>query len=258
MSRTRILVISDTHTGHRGGLTPPSLWDTAEHDETFPGMWARLQREAWDYWTEWVAKLQPIDVAFHLWDVIEGSAPKNRATELLTADLHQQATAALEVLAPIKPRRGWCIVAGTPYHTATDGADWDGWVANELGTTCHDHAWVEVDKQTFDLKHQLGGSSTPTGGDIALRKEILWSHEWHLEMGWPLSDWILRGHTHRWRRVDNAQCCPSLQLWTKFGGRKCSNYVHFGLMWADIEHGGITWHRDTKVLTSARPSRIVL
>ena len=252
---TRVLLLGDNHAGHRGGLTPPAYWYSEERDE---GDWPKIQREAWNWYAGTIADLQPIDVALHLGDSIEGPGKRNGGTELISTDLLEQVKIATETLAIVKPRRGWVMVYGTPYHTTDGAADFDGIVANNLGAEIHNHAWVNVDGTTFDIKHKLGGSSTPTGGDIALRKEILWSHEWALAHGYPICDYIVRGHVHRERVVDNARSLPSLQLWTKYGGRQCTGLVNFGLTWCDIEDGEATWHSRKTLVESARPSMVVM
>lgn len=252
---TRVLFVSDTHCGHRAGLTPPPWQYRRTRDATpLDGEWAKLQAFGWDWFRRAVRDLQPIDVAVHVGDAIEGKGSRNAGTELITNDLEDQAEIAVAALSIVKPRRGWHCVYGTPYHTASDGQDWDRHVAERLSTTIHNHLWIDVDGWTVDVKHHVGGSNSVNGGDSSLRNEINQARAWHLEHGWPLCAAIVRGHVHRYRVVDHCRTMPSLQLWTKFGGRRCSGVVHFGLAWADIEGGEATWHADTRVLSNVAPT----
>lgn len=62
---TRVLFVSDNHSGHRGGLTPPGLGRSREWDKLMGEDWSRLQREAWAWYRQTIRDLQPIDVAIH-------------------------------------------------------------------------------------------------------------------------------------------------------------------------------------------------
>lgn len=256
MSHTRVLFVSDNHSGHRGGLTPTGLGRSREWDRIMGEDWSALQRQAWAWYKAKVRELQPIHVAVHVGDSIEGRGARNAGTELLTADLEEQAEIAVAALHIVKPKRGWHMVYGTQYHTAPDGQDCDRYVAEHLGTTIHNHHWIDVDGVTFDLKHHIGGSQSVNGGDSTLRNEINQARAWHIEQDWPLCDWIIRGHVHRNRVVDCCRTLPGLQLWTKFGGRRCSGPVHYGLVWCDIEHGEATWHKDTRLLRDLAPALV--
>lgn len=254
---TRVLFVTDNQSGHRAGLTPPPWQFRASRASTaLDGEWAKLQRFGWDWYRRTIRELQPIDVAIHVGDAIEGSGGRNAGTELLTADLEEQAEIAVAALEIVRPRRGWHMVYGTPYHTASDGQDWDRHVAERLDTTIQDHIWRDVDGCTFDVKHHIGGSNSVNGGDSSLRNEINQARAWHLDSGWPLCDWLIRGHVHRHRVVDNCITLPALQLWTKFGGRRCSGVIHFGLVWCDIEGGKATWHDDKRLLRDLAPALV--
>lgn len=249
MSRTRVLFVSDNHSGHRAGLTPPA-WSCEGGDP----QWHTLRMQCWQWWTGIIAALQPIDVAIHVGDATEGQGKRNGGVELLTPDLEQQGDIAIAAMEPVRPKRGWHMVYGTQYHTAVDGHDFDRRVAERLGADIHDHMWLDVDGVTFDCKHHIGGSQSVNGGDSTLRNEINQAIMWHHTHDWPLCDYLIRGHVHRERVVDNCRTLPGLQLWTNYGGRRCKGVVHYGVTWCDVESKEATWHSETTIVASARPS----
>lgn len=250
----RLLFLSDTHCGCKGGLTPPPWQIPASRDDLTQHAWHSIQAEAWDAYTGWLKECGPVDIAIHCGDAIDGTSDRSGGTELLTSEMHEQCQIAERCCAVVKTEN-WEFIYGTPYHTAPGGQDWDAVLTSAFpGAGVHDHAWVECNGAMFDVKHKCGGSSTPTGGDTYLRSEILWSHEWAIRHGWPLATEIVRGHVHRHRQVDHARSLPALQTWTKYGGRQCRGYVDFGLAWADVTPSGeVTWHVRSKTLDSSRP-----
>ena len=70
MARTfkRVLLMGDTHCGHRVGLTPP------KYQSAIPGEdYYRTQIEAWGMYKGWIEELKPVDCVFVLGDCIDGT-----------------------------------------------------------------------------------------------------------------------------------------------------------------------------------------
>ena len=64
----RVVVISDLHCGHRAGLTPPG-WQYQENDQDLErAKFGEIQRSIWNFFSEEINKLKPIDSCFVLGD----------------------------------------------------------------------------------------------------------------------------------------------------------------------------------------------
>lgn len=237
----RVMVISDTHAGSRVGLTPPG-W-MFRKGETFKlseqrGYISEMQEEMWDWFTKTTSDVGPVDILIHVGDAIDGKAGKDKSTDLITASLIEQVEIAEEVIDVIDYRSAY-MVYGTPYHTAGDGEDFESILARNIGAVIDGRLWVEVNGITFDVRHHIGSSSTPSGRATSISKEWVWNTFWKEKGMQPKSDIFLRGHIHYHTEVSGldfkAMSCPSLQgPKTKFGERRCSGTVDFGFIVFDI------------------------
>lgn len=234
----RIVFPADLHCGHFSGLTPPGYQWPIDCADPHRAQWGQIQRRSWNWWLKTAEALQPVYLCCVMGDPIDGKGPKTGGTELIVSDMIDQAEMAAECLRVVRPTNGYVLLYGTGYHTANKGDDVDRLVANRLpNAEMHNHAVVNVDGFRFDLRHHIGGGTSPTGGDVALRKEEIWNLVWKDHGVQPNVEAFVRGHVHRRRVVDSVRTCPALQQWTKFG-RRLSSLVHFGVMWADIYQEG--------------------
>jgi len=137
----------------------------------------------------------------------------------------------------------------TGYHTGSY-EDWENKIANDAGfEAIGAHDWPEVEGVVFDVKHHVGSSSIPHGRATATLKEMLWNELWSVHEHQPRSDVMLRFHVHYSQGVWNPDMtgkdrwgftCPALQaMGSKFGARRCSGMVHWGLMHFDCENGKV-------------------
>ena len=258
----RLLACSDPHCGHVGGLAPPG-WTVSE--KAYPG-WPAARRETWNRWRGILKAYGPFDAGLFLGDGIDGRGEKDWGADCTLPDQIKQAECLAECLAAVPFRGGrprWAAVFGTDYHTGRceqfEGLAYDaiGIPAALRGNTVQ----VRAGPVLFDLRHDIGGSSTPTGGDIALRKEALTTQEWHRQHGGEIPTVILRGHVHYCRHVEDAAgwhvwTLPSLQLWTRFGSKRVhGRVIHWGALIIDIDKGGhISWLPVTVPLHSFQPA----
>ena len=240
------------HCGHWAGLTPPAWQIKPDRHKRH----AEIQRQAWADWRRLCVALQPIYDVYLIGDLIDGRGDKSGSTELVTTDRIEQCDMAIQNAKMLNPTNGYMITFGTPYHTG-QLEDFERLIADRLSAPIGDHHWPQVNGVTFDIKHKIGGTSTPTGGDIALRKERLWNVLWDERGMAPKSDIILRAHVHSHRYIGEngwmAATCPSLQYWTKYGGRQCSGMVDWGILVFDIEENGEwSWESHIRSARSAR------
>ncbi|MHC4752420.1 MAG: hypothetical protein ACYTFW_21415 [Planctomycetota bacterium] len=234
----RILVISDLHCGHRVGLTMPDYWSKLPAEKYY-----YIQSQLWEAFAEFVESLQPIDILFVNGDCTDGKGSKSGATELIQTSLFKQGEMAAEVIKWIAAEKV-VMTYGTPYHVGTED-DIESQIAKDVGAVkIGAQVWPEVNGVVFDLKHQAeSGSSIPHGKGTPLSKERLWNLLWAEHDAQPKSDILIRSHCHyafdcgepHW----HAFFTPALQgAGTKYGGRRRSGIVHFGVLHIDVQNKG--------------------
>lgn len=245
MPTTRIAVVGDLHSGHVAGLTPPAYqWRDGTGDATRNRI-AQAQAEAWEWYAAQVREIGRVHALLVMGDCIDGRGERSQGVELITADRETQAAMATEALKLWRARHR-VMVYGTSYHTG-QGEDWEAQIARELGARIGSHEWVTVSGVTLDLKHHLGSSSIPHGRHTAAARDHLWNTLWARDGAQPDAQLFLRGHVHYYQQVGGwesgrqwaAATCPALQLArTRYGARRCSGIVHFGLLLIEIRENG--------------------
>jgi hypothetical protein len=237
----RLVGVSDLHSGHYCGITPPRWQDYG------------FQRSFWNWYVAKAKKLKP-DVIIDLGDNIDGRGERSGGTELITTDRNEQVLMAYESLIQFGAKR-IIMVRGTPYHTG-DKEDFEDTLCNMLNKNgikaeIYDHAWVKIGGLIFDLKHKVGGSSVPQGRFTSVAREALWNLIWSAAGEQTRADWIVRGHVHYCtgsyayigqRRIEGLTM-PCLQVagpdfGTKFGARQCSGSIDVGVVSWDLDGRG--------------------
>ncbi len=159
---------------------------------------------------------------------------------------------------------------GTPYHAGVD-TDYEGNIALEVkAQQIGSQLWPEINGVVFDIKHQAeSGSSIPHGKGTPLSKERLWNYLWNEHDAQPKSDILIRSHCHyafdcgepHW----HAFFTPALQgAGTKYGGRRRSGIVHFGILYFDIKNEGrniqekVEWNYKTIFVESQKSKVLTL
>lgn len=264
--RKRGAVIADLHSGHLVGLTPPryQLKIDAEMQEQFDAAeikrwekWARIEKELWDEYTKLIRKCGPIDFLIVNGDSIDGRGSKSGGTELITTDRDRQAWMAADAIARWGAK-SVTLTYGTDYHTGSDGEDWENVVADRVeyllkkrgikaNVKIGAHEWLDANGLVLDVKHQIGTSQIPHGRHTAIAKDHLWNQLWAERELQPKSHVILRAHCHYfgfcggkdWLGISS----PALQaMGSKFGARKMSGLVDWGIVMFDIESkDSYTW-----------------
>lgn len=263
----RVVTMSDLHCGHRAGLTPPGWQLRPVEDEPKRMKWVRLQDECWRWFRREIGRLQPIDVLVLPGDLIEGTGRRSGGTELITTDRNSQIDMALKCIRAAKADKV-VMVRGTPYHTG-EQEDMEDMIASLLpAEKIGDHEWYDINGVTFDVKHHIGGSTIPHGRATALLRDDLWNLVWSEDDEQPRADVIIRAHVHYHMAVSGvrrgrrwaAMSLPALQgMGTRFGSRRCSGHVQFGLVHFDIDRKGEwQWHPHIARLERQKARALIL
>jgi hypothetical protein len=244
----RILVFSDPHCGSLPGLTPPAYQVTKTASRTKRGKWAKLTRETWREYIRILDTLKPFDAMFFMGDGIDGTGHRSGGTELITTDREEQVQMCVDCITQVRvrARKGFEIIGvyGTPYHSGTQ-EDFENSIADKCGfQKIGSHEWVDVDGVVFDLKHHIGTSSVPYGRNTAIARDQLWNKLWSIDGTQPSADVVLRGHAHYFEYGGDSRTLrmvlPALQaMGTKYGARRCSGRVDWGVVHFDVNNGQI-------------------
>ena len=271
-SYKRIVLMGDLHCGHRAGLTPPRWRNRQCSEEHVWRKFTRVQEETWKLYAGFVKLLRPIDCLVVNGDLIDGRGEKSGGVELITADRNEQVKIA-EECCEMWDAPQIVITEGTPYH-AGDIESWEAMIDDSLRQKGRQvkigaHEWVDVNGYVFDVKHHVGSSTIPHGRYTIAARDELWNTLWHEAGLQPRADMVVRSHVHYcvggWhyvggKRVD-FMTLPALQaMGTRWGARRMSHTVDWGLMAYDIDkHGEIVCeHRHVRTVqaTAAKALRV--
>jgi hypothetical protein len=232
----RVFVASDSHCGHRVGLTPTPYQGHGD------SKWEQLQFSLWSWFKTEVEKHKPYDIAILNGDLIDGKGFRSGGSELITADRMMQARIAFDAFRIVEAQKVR-IIAGTPYHSGTE-EDFeqrimDLYLADGIDCAFHGHGFYTINGRNLDVKHKISSSSVHHGRATPLLKEIDANLFWAMDDVEPMADIVIRGHVHYHLQTEQdgryGFILPSLQgLGDKYGSRQCSNRVDFGFLVLDI------------------------
>lgn len=262
----RIVLIGDLHCGHRAGLTPPEYRFHSTSTEHIWRKFTKVQKESWDRYQLIVKKLCPVDCLVVNGDAVDGRGERSGGVEQVTSDRSEQVKMAVACIDRWKAPK-IVMVRGTPYHVG-EKESWEDGAADALREKgCEvkigDHEWVDVYGHIFDCKHHIGGSAVPHGRLTAIGRDEVWNALWHEAGLQPRADHVIRSHVHYhvWGgRMVGGQSVefvtlPALQaMGTRFGARKCSGTVDWGVIAYDIDKEGdvICEHKHVVTLESTK------
>jgi hypothetical protein len=240
----RVVVVSDFHCGHIVGLTPPG-WD---NDRPRPQLKKsyKMRRAIWDFYTQTLKELQPIDILIVNGDCIDGRGEKSGGTELLYVDRTDQVDMAVDCILEAGAKKV-VMSYGTGYHTGKE-EDWERQIAGKVkATKIGSVDTVNVNGKIFNYRHYIGSSQVPHGRHTAIARDHVWNLIWAERGEYPRADVILRSHVHFHTYSGDStwlgMTTPGLQGYgSKFGARTISGTVDIGLVHFDIEKDGrMSW-----------------
>ena len=254
----RVLAGGDFHCGHFAGLTPPEWWEREDSTDPWIMKILHTQKLLWNWYADKLSFYKPFDVAILDGDLVDGPGKKSGGTEQKTTDRHYQGRMAVRCAEEIDATE-YHIVRGTPYHTG-DKEDFEDVIASRLGArSIKDHLFLDIHGKIFDVKHKIASSSTPYGTLTPLAKNIVWNRLNHLKGEQPLSDVLIRAHTHTFDQCKHDGCLgfilPGLQgFGSKYGKRQIDRSIDFGFVVFDVtKKGNIAWE---EVILPSRAQKV--
>lgn len=239
MGKTRLVVISDLHCGHYGGLTPPR-WQI--HEARRPKLYD-LQVEAWDKFTEFrdeaIGTKRKVVLLVNA-DCIDGNKHPN---ECIVSDRYEQCKMAEEIITSFKSPK-IIMTRGTPVHVGKE-EDWEDTIADNVRGDIRSEQFINIDGYIVYARHKVGRSSVPYGKNTAPSREQTWNFLKSASGLCPRADLLVFSHVHYCvgsfnyfgDRKIQALTTPALQTVSQYGIKECTGEVHFGLIYFDFDDG---------------------
>jgi len=213
-----MLVIADTHSGSRLGLTPP---------EWIPPDTAIVLKPMWEWYAKTVDAIGPVDMAVHVGDGVDGEGKKDDLEQLTTNTL-TQAEIGYEALRRIRTR-AWRLVYGTPFHTV-GSYSYEEPLADALKGSIKDTQLLNIRGHNFNFRHVVGRSDTAYAQGTQLFKEAVRDQLLAELEDREAAEVVVRGHVHYYYRVENSErtavICPCFQVPASVFGRRCRHFLY--------------------------------
>ena len=235
----RLVILSDLHCGHQGGLTPEK-WQYNLDNEATADL-AKLQTESWNWYLSTVQKIgKTCDVMVVNGDLIDGRGERNGGAELITTDRLSQCAIAVECLQVWSPENIF-ITRGTPYHSG-QSEQYEDIIAERLNAIIDDTIIINVNGKIFNFRHKVGGSSVPHGKATSALKESVWQNLKSIYNDCPQVDVVVRSHVHNFIAIQDSLrytiTTPALQVNSRYGKQQCTGYTDFGFIVIDVYDNG--------------------
>lgn len=239
-TRTRdklFLLLADLHSGHRFGLTPPSMW-RADLEA--------IQRPLWEGFQALVrAAPAAIDGVIVDGDAVEGPGKKDN-TEHLTTNVKEQGDMAIESLEWIDSPV-FLFAYGTPYHTV-GSFSYEEYIAQHFADAgkdgrIADTLKIRVNGCGINVRHVVGRSDTAYGQATQAFKEVIRDQARAELCEDQASNLLVRAHVHYEFQVGrdghHVQVLPCLKLPLEILGRKLRTwYYDVGITWLTVRADG--------------------
>lgn len=257
MLRKRVVFAADPHCGHRAGLTPTQYQSAIQGAQ-----YHEIQKETWRRLGDIKKALGTIDIAIWNGDLIDGKGSMSGGTELITADTNKQIEMAIECVEFLGAKKN-LFTYGTPYHGGKLD-DYEVHVAGAFGGVIKSHLFVDINGVNFDVKHEPASKSKlPHTKAGALGRDWLANMDWTVDGEQPEADVFIRSHVHRFDYAGNehwlGMTTPALQgAGSKYGARRCSGRVTWGLVHFDVGNKEYTWNAHVVTVAAQKQKSIRL
>jgi UDP-2,3-diacylglucosamine pyrophosphatase LpxH len=231
-----LICIGDTHVGCSLGLMSPGATKNDEGLEIYP---SELQRRVFLWWEEfWHVAVpemttgEPFMVC-HLGDAIDGV--HHGSVSQWSHNLGTQSRAAEDIFRPVveECEGRYYHLRGTEAHVSASSAEDErlaralGAVPNSEGQHARYELWKKVGPAVVHLAHHVGTAGSQAYESSAVMRELTEAYIESAKWGQTPPDAIVRGHRHRYIKIDiptarnsgQAVVCPGWQLKTPFSFR---------------------------------------
>lgn len=267
----RGILMGDMHHGGITGLTPPKWHDWVNSEKAERTKAYRIAM--WMEYVKIISRIGPVDFVLTNGDATDGLQGRQGKHDVIGEGFQDQVQMGIHTLRIIPGDPDHYMTTGTEYHVTTaDGEDVELEIAKALKgrgpegqALIDDRLFFEIEGVLFDARHFIGASSIQHLRHTALAKENAINCQWKIDGTFErIPDVIVRSHVHYYVKdagvngVDQewtGVVLPSLQgLGGKFGMKKCSSVVHFGLVEVVVHNGRLTECKPHLVIVpGARP-----
>ncbi len=213
---THIVCISDTHWGSSVAISQIHLLDDGGtyHPSKLQAKLYRLWITFWEWAYKHVGKDKFILV--HCGDIIEGA--HHRSTQSATGNLTVQSRLAIDMMMPHVTRAAqYYQVRGTEAHVGQSAQEEEA-IAAALGAVksdgnfSHWMIWMRFHGKLLNFAHHLGSTTSSAYESSALMRETVASFTESGQFKISAPDYIIRGHTHRYLKIEGPGGWTSIKL----------------------------------------------
>ena len=232
----RVVVISDTHCGHMTGLTPP------EYQLMDDSLYAKFQKESWNWYVNMIERLKPIDVLICNGDMIDGRQEKGGGQELLVGDRFKQIQMAQRCINVFDAKKIY-LTKGTPYHVGKlEQFEVD--LAEKVGGDIKAVQKLNINGCVFDVRHKIGRSAIPHGRFTTMARRGMWNDLMTIGKSEQRANIIIASHVHYFIYLGHSNnrlmiTTPALQGYSEYGAMECEGNVDYGMVKFDISENGV-------------------
>lgn len=233
----RLFVGSDSHCGHKVGLTPQKYQTRGLFEQ-----WEQTQSDLWEWYKYAIDLYKPFDIAILNGDLIDGKSRKDGGQQLITTDRLQQAQIAYDAFSELRADK-YIVIAGTPYHGG-ENEMFEKVIVELLLKAGHDAEFHEtfagdINGRRVHARHHVSGSGIPHGATTPLNRELVNDILWGVKMEKGKPDLFIRSHTHLYTPTEILGCTafvtPALMaLGDNYGSMRVSKLVDIGFVVVDI------------------------
>lgn len=201
----RIVVVSDTHTGHELGLNPPTSFSEKRREINPFAKWV------WEQWENFSSTFYDPDYLILNGDITTGCGDINKGIELLTTSFDEQIKWATETLDKIIGKKlkkeaqdRILVINGSGYHGGERHAvNTDRLIAEQLGGTFVGNILeLQLNGELLQVSHgSYAGKMNPFTG---LQQEMNLASANALRRKNKCPTILIRSHQHEYARVERS------------------------------------------------------
>lgn len=266
---TALILDTDDHVGSTYGLWHPDADSDEEggrHRLNFVQeyLW-QCKQHALNEWIPKVCGDMP-RILVTVGDIVDGVSPRSP----VVTDLgNLQVEAAVKILEPLAQTcQAVYSVSGTLFHVgksatldnsvakalgarpelAADANTVEGDIVKRANRFARWQLFLSVEGVTFDIAHHMPGNTVATSRATPLQREYIDAAMSVFEnRDWPRPDWIIRGHSHRYRLWPQPECTvlslPGFQGKTPYAHKLQRGYAFdVGMVVLVVDNGVVVPH----------------